>query len=83
MSGRGGRPVGFELVEQAGGLSWTDLGGDATGDEVAEHRVQPAGDPVVVPRQVAVTLRPHLHHRGVILGANLGDRSRTQGGDRH
>ena len=74
VAGRGGRPGRFELVEQAGGLSWADLGGDAAGDEVAEHRVEPAGDPVVVPRQIAVTFRPHLHHRGVILAANLRHR---------
>lgn len=74
VAGSGDRPDRFELVEQSGRLSWADLAGDATRDEIAEHRMQPAGDPVVLPRQVSVTLRPHLHHRGMILDVDLRNR---------
>ena len=42
-AGRGGRP------EDPGGLSCGDLLGDAAGDQVAEHGVQPAGDLVAKP----------------------------------
>ena len=83
VSGRGHRPGGLELVEQTGGLSCADLAGDPAGDELAQHRVQPAGDPGAVPGQVTVTLRPHLHHLGVILGAHLRHRRRAQRRDGH
>ena len=74
VAGRRDRPARLELVEQSGGLSWADLAGDAARDELAEHRMQPAGDPVVVPGQVTVTLRPHLHHRRMILRLHLTHR---------
>ena len=58
-------------------LLGVDLVGDAAGDEVAQHRVQPAGDLGAGARQVPVTSRPQLHHRGVILDADLASATAT------
>ncbi len=83
VASSGDRPDWFELVEQSSRLSWADLNGDAARDEIAEHRMQSAGDPVVLAGQVTVTLRPHLHHRCMILDMDLRNRRRPQGGDGH
>ena len=56
---------------------------DAAGDQVAQHRMQPAGDLVAGPGQVPVPLGPHLQHRGVILGAHLAPGRGPQRRDRH
>ena len=74
VTGSSHRADRFELIKQSGRLSRADLTGDAAGNEIAQHRVQPAGDPVVRAGQVAVTLRPHLHHRRVILDADTRNR---------
>ena len=83
VSGRRDGTLWFDVCEQIGGLSWADLTGDAASDEVAQHGVQPAGDPGVLAGEVAVTLGPHLHHRRVILGLHHTQISAAQRGDGH
>ena len=52
-------------------------------DQVAEHRVQPAGDLVAGPGQVPVPLGPDLQHGGVIVGGHVPPDLRPQRRDRH
>jgi hypothetical protein len=72
-----------DLPEDPGGLSCGDLLGDAAGNQVAEHGVQPAGDLVTQPGQVPVTLSPHLQHCRVVLGGHLAAGPGPQRRDRH
>ena len=75
---------GGDLPEDPSGLSREgDLLGGAAGDEVAEHGVQPAGDLVTQPGQVAVPLGPYLQHRRVVLGGYLAAGPGPQRRDRH
>ena len=55
----------------------------ATGDQVAEHGVQPAGDLVTQPRQVTVPLSPHVQHRRVVPGHHRPRCLEPQRRDRH
>ena len=76
-AGRRGRP------EDAGGVSCGDLLGHAAGNQLAQHRMEPARDLVLGPAQVPVPPGPHLQHRGVIIGADLAPGPRAQRRDRH
>ncbi len=60
-----------ELIEDTSGLACGDLLADAARNQLAQHRMQAAGDLVAGPGQVPVPLGPHLQHRGVILGPHL------------
>jgi len=53
------------------------------GGQVAEHGVQPAGDLVTQPGQVAMPLSPHLQHRRIVLGHHRPRRLGPQRRDRH
>ena len=53
------------------GVNCGDPLGHAAGDQLAQHRVQPAGHLGPGPAQVPVALGPHLQHRRVIIGADL------------
>jgi hypothetical protein len=59
-----------------------DLLADAAGDQLAQGRVQPAGDPGLVPTQVMMPPRPHPQHRAVIIGRYLADRPGAERRDR-
>ncbi len=72
-----------DLLEDAGGLGCGDLLRVTAGDQVAEHRVQPAGDLVAGPGQVPVPLGPDLQHRGVVLGGHRAPGRGAQRRDRH
>ena len=67
-AGRGDGPGRRDRFQDAGGLSCGDLLGDAAGDQLAQHGVQPAGDLGAGPAQVPVALGPHLQHRRVVVG---------------
>ena len=82
-AGRVHGPGRRDRVQEPGGVSCGDLLGDAARDQLAQHRVQPAGDLVPGAAQVPVPLGPHLQHRGVIIGADLARDRRAQRGDRH
>jgi hypothetical protein len=60
-----------------------DLFGDAAGDQLAQHGVQPAGDLGAGAAQVPVALGPHLQHRRMIIGMHLAAGGRTQRRDGH
>ena len=64
-------------------MSCGDLLGDAAGHQLAQHRVQPAGDLGPGAAQVPVALGPHLQHRRVIAGLDLapGRRAQRRDGD--
>jgi hypothetical protein len=64
-------------------VSCGDLLGHAAGDQLAQHRVEPARDLVLGPAQVPVPPGPHLQHRGVIIGADLAPGPAAQRRDRH
>ena len=72
-----------DLLQDGGGLSCGDLLGDAAGDEVAQYRVEPAGDLVTGAGQVTVPFGPHLQHRRVILRHHLAPGPGAQRRDRH
>jgi hypothetical protein len=59
-----------------------DLAGDATGDQLAQHGVQAAGDLVAGPGQVTVPLGPDLEHGGVVVSGHLARGPGPQRGDR-
>jgi len=65
------------------GLACGDRLGDAAGDQLAQHGVQPADDLGAGPAQVPVALGPDLQYRGVIIGPGLPDPGRAQRRDRH
>jgi hypothetical protein len=71
-----------DLLQDPGGLSCGDLLRVTAGDQVAQHRVQPAGNLVASPAQVTVPLGPHLQHRRVVIGAHLAPGCRPQCRDR-
>ena len=64
-------------------LSGSDFLAEPAGHQFAEHRVQPARDPIVRAAQIAVSASPDLDHRGLILDGDCSDIGRTQRGDRH
>jgi len=72
-----------DWAQEPGGGSCGDRLGDAAGDQLAEHGVQPAGGLVAQTGQVAVALGRYLQHRRVIIGPDLPDAGRPQRGDRH
>ena len=57
--------------------------GDAAGDQLAQHRVQPAGHLGPGAAQVPVALGPHFQYRCVIIGCHLAAGRRAQRRDRH
>ena len=63
-------------------MSRGDLLLHATGDQLAQHRVQPAGDLIARPGQVPVPLGPHLQDRAVVIGPHLAAAVPAQRGDR-
>jgi hypothetical protein len=75
-------PGGSARVQDAGGLRRGDLLADAAGHQLAQHRVQPAGDLVAGPAQVPVPLSPHLQHCRVVLGPHQRAGRRPQRRDR-
>ena len=52
--------------------------GDTAGDQLAQHRVQPADYLGAGAAQVAITLGPDLQYRCVIIGLDLRDVGRPQ-----
>ena len=72
-----------DLLEDPGGAGRVDRPADAAGDQVTQHRVQPAHHLGTGPAQVTVALGPHLQHRRVIIGPDLGDAGRSQRRDGH
>jgi hypothetical protein len=70
-AGGGHRRIGLDVGQPRGRLFRIDLVGNTASDQVAQHRVQSTGDLSAGARQVAVTARPQLHHRGVVLAADL------------
>lgn len=77
------RAVRFNAIEQRSRFPCGNLVRQATRDEVAQHRMQPTRDPVPLSRQVALALRPQLHHRGMVLGAHHLWRGRAERSDGH
>jgi len=69
------------MFSRTGGLNCRDFLGKPTGDELTQHSVQSAGDPVAGAAEIAVASRPDLHHRGVGLGTDLFKARRAQGGN--
>jgi hypothetical protein len=70
------------LLQQACRAGCGDFLPHAAGDQLAQHRVQPAGNLVTGPGQVPVPPGPHLQHGRVIAGPDLAAASRAQRGDR-
>jgi hypothetical protein len=71
-AGHPGRAARFGPVQDPGGPARGDALVGAAGDQVAEHRVQPAHDLVAGPAQVAVPLGPDLQHGRVVIGPTAG-----------
>jgi hypothetical protein len=65
LSDRVGR---LNAGEDLRGLDRRYVLGKPAGDEVAEHRMQPAHNAVTGPAQITMAPDPDFHHRGVILG---------------
>ena len=61
-------PRGRIWLEDPGGLACGDLVRDPAGNQLAQHRVEPADDLVAGPGQITVALGPHLQHAGVAIG---------------
>src|SRR5258708_38938767 len=68
-----------ELIKDTSGLACGDLLADAAGNQLAQHRMQAAGDLVARPAQVTVPLGPLLRYRGY---ADTGRGGAGGGGDR-
>jgi hypothetical protein len=64
----GGRARWPDLAEDRRCAACGDLIRDPAGHQVAQHRVQPAGDLVAGPGKITMPLRPDLQHRGVTVG---------------
>jgi hypothetical protein len=82
-AGRPGSAARLHLVQDPGGLPGRDPLADPAGDQLAQHRVQPADHLVTGPAQVPVPLGPHRQHRRVIIGAHRQATRRPQRRDRH
>jgi hypothetical protein len=67
-----------DRAKQAGGVRCDDLLRDAAGNQLAEHRVQPAGNLRAAAGQVTAALGPGLQHRRVVVGPGLADAGRAQ-----
>jgi hypothetical protein len=65
------RAIGLDPLEQFGSLSCVNLASDTARDELTQHCVETASHLVAGPAEIPLALGPQLHHRGVILGANL------------
>ena len=72
-------PAGTTAASKRRGGGRADLLGDSAGDDLAQHRVQPAGRLATQPGQVAMPLGPHLQHRRMII---RGDRPPDRGAQR-
>jgi hypothetical protein len=57
-----------DLVQDTGGVRRGDPLGNTAGDQLAQHRMEPAHDLGPGPPQVPVPLGPHRQHRGVVIG---------------
>ena len=70
LGGRFGASLGhgtarLGLLQDLGGVSCVYFLADTAGDQFAQRGVQPAGDLVAGPAQIAVPLGPYLQHRRV------------------
>jgi len=81
-AGRVNRSRGADRLEEPGSRASGDLLGHATGDQLAQHRVQPAHHLGPGPAQVAVALGPHLEHRRLVIGLHSARGRRAQRRDR-
>ena len=82
-AGRVHGPCWCDRLQEPGGCSCGDRLGDTTGDQLAQHGVQPADDLGAAAAQVPVPLGPDLQHRRVIIGPDLADAGRPQRGNSH
>ncbi len=82
-AGRIHGPCGRDRVQQPGGGRRGDRLRDPAGDQLAQHRMQPAHHLGTGPAQVTVPFGPHLQHRRVIIGHGLPDTRRAQRRDGH
>ena len=82
-AGRVHRPGWRDRVQQPGGGGRGDRLGDPAGDQLAQHRMQPADHLGAGPAQVTVPFGPDLQHRRVIIGPDLPDTGRAQRRDGH
>jgi hypothetical protein len=82
-AGRVHRPGGRDRARQPGRGRRGDRSGDPAGDQIAQHRMQPAHHLGTAPVQVTVAFGPHLQHRRVIIGHGLPDTRRAQRRDGH
>ena len=69
-------------LQQVRGVSCGDRLGNAARNQLAQHRVQPAGHLSAGTAQVLVAFGPHLQHRGVVIAPGLADIGRAQRRDR-
>src|SRR5215467_14580049 len=72
-----------DRIQQMRGLACGDLPGDAAGEQLAQHLVQPAGYLGARPAQVLIPLGPDLEDRGVIVTPGLPDPGGAQRDGRH
>ena len=82
-AGRLHRPRWCDRLQEPGGCSCGDRLGDTTGDQLAQHRMQSAGDLGAAAAQVPVALGPDLQHRRVIIGPDVPNAGRPQRGNGH
>jgi hypothetical protein len=82
-AGRLHRPFRPDRLQHPGGASCGDHLGHTTGDQLAQHRMQPADDLGAGAAQVTVPFGPDLQHRRVIIGPHPPDTGRPQRRDRH
>jgi hypothetical protein len=72
-AGRLHRPFWPDRPQDPGGASCGDRLGDTAGDQLAQHRMQPADHLGPAAAQVTVPFGPDLQHRRVIIGPHLPD----------
>jgi len=66
----GDSPIRIEALEPPGCPGSVEMAGNATGHELAQHRVQAADHLGSGATEVAMTLGPQLHHLRMILGTH-------------
>src|SRR5215831_7771792 len=72
-----------DLAEEPGGLARGDLVWHPTGNQLADHGVQPAGALVAGPGKITMPFGPHLQHAGVVIVDHLPPKARhTRAGRR-
>jgi hypothetical protein len=76
------RVLRCDHLQQVRGVSCGDRLGNAARNQLAQHRVQPAGHLSAGTAQVLVAFGPHLQHRGVVIAPGLADVGRAQRRDR-